>query len=167
MKSVFLTAPGKLTLQDTPAPRRHNPTEVLLRMRAVGICGSDIHYFKNGRIGDQIVQHPWIVGHECAATVAEVGPAVKTLRPGDAVVIDPLVACGNCDQCVERAITLIESGKMKTHALRTHQFPLAEAQKAFEMVGNYREGAIKAVIRLDSGCVKTQESVTLSGVEGC
>src|SRR5512145_2884139 len=100
MKAVFLTAPEKLTLRDIPEPRLHRPTEVLLRMKAVGICGSDIHYFKNGRIGDQIVQYPWIVGHECAATIAEVGTAVKTLRPGNAVVIDPLVACGECDQCV-------------------------------------------------------------------
>ncbi len=69
-------------------------------MQAVGICGSDIHYFKSGRIGDQIVQYPWITGHECAAIVAEVGTAVKTLKAGDAVVIDPLVACGKCDQCV-------------------------------------------------------------------
>lgn len=99
MKAVFLTAPRELTLQNIPAPQLDKPTDVMVRMQAVGICGSDIHYFKSGRIGDQIVQYPWIVGHECAATVAEVGTAVKTLRPGDAVVIDPLVACGSCDQC--------------------------------------------------------------------
>jgi L-iditol 2-dehydrogenase len=99
LKAVFLTAPGKLALQNIPAPRLEKPTEVLLRMQAIGICGSDIHYFKSGKIGDQIVQYPWIAGHECAAIVAEVGTAVKTLRPGDAVVIDPLVACGDCDQC--------------------------------------------------------------------
>jgi L-iditol 2-dehydrogenase len=100
LKAVFLITPGKLALQNIPAPRVEKPTDALLRMQAVGICGSDIHYFKSGRIGDQIVQYPWIVGHECAAIVAEVGTAVKTLKPGDAVVIDPLVACGNCDQCL-------------------------------------------------------------------
>jgi L-iditol 2-dehydrogenase len=100
MKAVFLTAPGKLTLQNIPAPRLDKPTEVLLRMQAAGICGSDNHYFKSGKIGDQIVQYPWIVGHECAALVEDAGTAVTTVKPGDVVVIDPLVACGNCDQCL-------------------------------------------------------------------
>jgi L-iditol 2-dehydrogenase len=100
LKAVFLTAPQKLTLQNVPAPHLDKPNNVLLRMQAVGVCGSDIHYFKSGRIGDQIVQYPWIIGHECVAIVEKVGPAVTTIKPGDVVVIDPLVACGNCDQCL-------------------------------------------------------------------
>jgi L-iditol 2-dehydrogenase len=100
MKAVFLSAPGKLTLQNIPQPRVDQPTDVLLKMQAVGICGSDIHYFKSGKIGDQIVQYPWIVGHECAAIVEDAGTAVTTIKPGDLVVIDPLVACGKCDQCL-------------------------------------------------------------------
>lgn len=70
-----------------------------MKIQAVGICGSDIHYFKAGKIGDQIVQYPWIVGHEGAAVVEEVGSAVTRVKPGDIVAIDPLVACGTCDQC--------------------------------------------------------------------
>lgn len=100
MKAVFLTAPGKVVLQNIPAPRLEQPTDVLLKMQVVGICGSDIHYFKSGKIGDQIVQYPWIVGHECAAVVEEIGTAVTNLKPGDLVAVDPLVACGKCDQCL-------------------------------------------------------------------
>lgn len=100
MKAVFLTAPGTLTLQNIPEPHIDQPTDVRLRMQAVGICGSDIHYFKSGKIGDQIVQYPWIVGHECAAVVEEIGTAVTTLKPGDLVAVDPLVACDKCDQCL-------------------------------------------------------------------
>jgi len=99
MKAVFLTAPGKFVLQNIPAPSLDKPTDVLLKIQAVGVCGSDIHYFKSGKIGDQIVQYPWIVGHECAAIVEAVGSAVTAVKPGDLVAIDPLVACGVCDQC--------------------------------------------------------------------
>jgi len=99
MKAVYLTAPEKLILQNTPAPRLETPQDVLLRVRAVGVCGSDIHYFKSGKIGDQIIEYPWIVGHEAAAVVEEVGAAVTGVRRGDLVSIDPLIACGDCDQC--------------------------------------------------------------------
>jgi L-iditol 2-dehydrogenase len=100
MKAVFLTAPGKLALQNIPAPRLDKPTDVLLKIQAVGVCGSDIHYFKSGKIGDQIVNYPFIIGHECAAIVEQVGTAVTRIKPGDLVAVDPLVACGVCDQCL-------------------------------------------------------------------
>jgi L-iditol 2-dehydrogenase len=66
----------------------------------VGVCGSDVHYYETGRIGSQIIEFPYIVGHECAATVADVGPAVKNVKVADRVVIDPAVACYKCDQCL-------------------------------------------------------------------
>ncbi len=100
MKAVFLTAPGKLALQNISKPRLDKPTAVLLRVQAVGVCGSDIHYFKSGKIGDQIVNYPFIIGHECAAIVEEVGTSVTRIKPGDLVSVDPLVACGKCDQCL-------------------------------------------------------------------
>jgi L-iditol 2-dehydrogenase len=71
----------------------------LIRIAASGVCGSDIHYYTSGRIGDQIVQYPYIVGHECAGTVEEIGPGVSHVKPGDRVAIDPAVSCGECAQC--------------------------------------------------------------------
>ena len=56
-----------------PEPKIENPTDVLLAVEAVGVCGSDMHYYKDGRIGCQIVEYPWIVGHECSGRVLEVG----------------------------------------------------------------------------------------------
>jgi L-iditol 2-dehydrogenase len=82
-----------------PDPKIEKDTEVLLRIERVGVCGSDVHYFKTGRIGSQIVEYPFIVGHECAATVAAVGKAVRHLRVGEQVVVEPAVPCHNCDQC--------------------------------------------------------------------
>jgi L-iditol 2-dehydrogenase len=65
----------------------------------VGVCGSDVHYYETGRIGEQVVEYPFIVGHECAATVEAVGNAVAKVKPGDTVVVEPAVSCHNCAQC--------------------------------------------------------------------
>jgi L-iditol 2-dehydrogenase len=65
-----------------------------------GVCGSDIHYYTEGRIGAQAVKFPEIIGHECSGTVVAVGSAVRDMRAGQRVAIDPLLACGECDQCL-------------------------------------------------------------------
>ena len=82
-----------------PDPKIEKATDVLLRIERVGVCGSDVHYFETGRIGSQIVKYPFIVGHECAATVAAVGKDVRRVRVGEQVVVEPAVPCHNCDQC--------------------------------------------------------------------
>ncbi|XP_011704210.1 PREDICTED: sorbitol dehydrogenase-like [Wasmannia auropunctata] len=75
--------------------------EVLLEMGCVGICGSDVHYLVNGRIGDFIVKKPMIVGHESSGTVAKLGKNVKNLKVGDRVAIEPGVPCRMCTDCKE------------------------------------------------------------------
>jgi L-iditol 2-dehydrogenase len=99
MKAAFLTGIRKVEVRETPEPGLAHPRGVLVRVEAVGVCGSDVHYFTGGRIGSQAVQFPWIVGHECAGTVVEVGAGVTNLAPGQRVAIDPLAPCGSCDQC--------------------------------------------------------------------
>ncbi|HAU39022.1 MAG TPA: hypothetical protein DCX07_15080 [Phycisphaerales bacterium] len=99
MKAAVLTATRTMEIRDVPAPKLEHAEDVLLRVETVGVCGSDMHYYRDGRIGAQVVEFPWIVGHECAATVLKVGQAVKTLRPGDRVAVDPLLWCTTCDQC--------------------------------------------------------------------
>ena len=88
-----------MELRQAPAPRLSGPHDVLLRVDTLGVCGSDIHYYTQGKIGPQVVPFPHILGHELAATVVEVGAEVKNLHPGQRVAVDPLVACGECDQC--------------------------------------------------------------------
>jgi L-iditol 2-dehydrogenase len=73
---------------------------MLLRVATVGVCGSDLHYYRTGRIGDQIVDFPWMLGHECSAVVEQVGRDVEGFGPGDRVAVDPLVWCNRCDQCL-------------------------------------------------------------------
>jgi L-iditol 2-dehydrogenase len=100
MRAVYLTEPGQFNTVDITLPEITRPNEVLLHIRAVGVCGSDLHYYRCGRIGDQIVEYPWIIGHECVALVTEVGESVSRVQKGDIVTVDPLVVCGRCDQCM-------------------------------------------------------------------
>jgi L-iditol 2-dehydrogenase len=65
----------------------------------VGICGSDMHYYDSGGIGSESVEYPFVIGHECAATVAEVGPEVTEVKVGDRVAVEPGIICHDCDQC--------------------------------------------------------------------
>jgi L-iditol 2-dehydrogenase len=99
MKAALLTGIRGLRIGEIPRPRVQRDTDVLLRVREVGLCGSDVHYYTTGRIGSQVVQYPFPVGHETAATVEEVGAAVRRVRPGDRVAIEPAMSCGQCDQC--------------------------------------------------------------------
>ncbi len=100
MKATVLTGLGRLEIREVPGPSLKNDTDVLIRVGAVGLCGSDIHYYAEGRIGGQIVEYPFIVGHECAGTIKQVGPSVRRLKSGDRVAIDPAIVCGICDQCL-------------------------------------------------------------------
>jgi len=88
-----------MELRDVPRPEVRRDTDVLVKMGAVGVCGSDVHYYETGRIGSQVVQYPFTVGHECAGVVAEVGKGVKRLKAGDRVAIEPAMSCHECDQC--------------------------------------------------------------------
>lgn len=100
MKVAYLTALRTVEIREEPTPQLQRDHDVLIRVATVGVCGSDMHYYRTGRIGDQVVQYPWIVGHECAGTVEAVGPAATGVAVGDRVAVDPLIACGRCDQCL-------------------------------------------------------------------
>jgi L-iditol 2-dehydrogenase len=99
MKTMMLTAKRRMKLREVPTPRVRAAHDVLIKVNAVGVCGSDVHYYLDGRIGCQVVEYPFTVGHEFSGTVQEVGKAVKHLKPGARVAIDPAMTCGKCDQC--------------------------------------------------------------------
>ncbi len=99
MQAIYLSAPSQFEIRQDPEPERPGPGEVALRMRAVGVCGSDIHYFKDGKIGAQVLSDPWILGHECVAEVEALGRGVSGLQPGQRVAVEPLIHCGDCAQC--------------------------------------------------------------------
>lgn len=100
MKTLVLTGIREIEMIDKPIPVLQNATDVLIRIKTVGVCGSDIHYFSAGKIGTQVVQFPFAVGHECSGVVVETGSSVTRVKPGDLVAVDPSVHCGTCDQCL-------------------------------------------------------------------
>jgi L-iditol 2-dehydrogenase len=99
MKALALTGLKQLEFVDVPQPKIINDNDVLLKIAAVGVCGSDVHYYESGRVGSQVVTYPYRIGHECSATVAQVGKAVKKVKVGDKIVVEPAVSCHKCDQC--------------------------------------------------------------------
>ena len=95
----MLTAPKRLEIQDSPIPE-HGENEVLIRVKACGICGSDVHGF-DGSSGRRIP--PLIMGHEAAGIIESCGSGVTGFAIGDRVTFDSTVYCGECDYCKKRA----------------------------------------------------------------
>ena len=98
MRAAVLQKPLSITLEERPVPTP-GPNEVLIQVMAVGICGSDLHYYEHGRIGRRIVKKPLIQGHECSGIVVAVGNQVTRCKVGDRVVLEPGVTCGKCEWC--------------------------------------------------------------------
>lgn len=99
MKAAILTAVRRFDIRDVPVPRIIHDTDVLIRIKAVGVCGSDIHYYSTGQIGAQVVEFPFTIGHETAGIVEQTGSRVTRVRPGQRIAVDPAISCGTCDQC--------------------------------------------------------------------
>ena len=87
-------------IKEIPVPKP-SEKEVLVKIEYCGICGSDVHYYEYGRVADYVVEGDFILGHEVAGTVVEVGSQVKSLKVGDRVALEPGIGCGKCEQCKE------------------------------------------------------------------
>jgi L-iditol 2-dehydrogenase len=89
---------GVVRFHSTPVPTV-DADQVLVEVAAVGVCGSDVHYFREGRIGDYVVETPMILGHEASGVIVAVGADVDATRIGQRVAIEPQRACRVCEQC--------------------------------------------------------------------
>lgn len=99
MKAAVLHRPFDVRVEERPVPAP-GEDEVLIRVMAVGVCGSDVHYYEHGKIGRYVVETPLLLGHECSGVVAAVGAkAARRFAPGDRVAVEPGVACGRCAEC--------------------------------------------------------------------
>lgn len=98
MKTLVLKKRHVLAFEDRSKPETPGPGQVLVKVAAVGICGSDVHYFEEGRIGDFVVRAPLVLGHETAGIVEAAGEGVR-LTAGDRVAMEPGVPCGACSSC--------------------------------------------------------------------
>ena len=98
MKVAVMTGIGKMGFEERDIPKPA-ADEVLVKLEYVGICGSDMHYYETGAIGDYVVEPPFVLGHEPGGTVVEVGADVKHLKVGDRVALEPGKTCGKCEFC--------------------------------------------------------------------
>ena len=107
MKTAVMTDIRKVRIEERekPVPKEG---EVLVKVEYVGICGSDLHYYESGRIGNFIVEPPFVLGHEAGGTVVEVGSGVSHLKVGDRVALEPGKTCGHCEHCKEGKYNLCE-----------------------------------------------------------
>jgi len=98
MRTAVMLGIGRMGFETRPIPDV-GEHEVLVKLEYVGICGSDLHYYEHGRIGDYIVEPPFVLGHEPSGTVVEVGKQVAHLKVGDRVTMEPGKTCGHCEFC--------------------------------------------------------------------
>ena len=109
MRAAFLESVGQFVIQDLPMPKIQRPDEVLIQVKTVGVCGSEVHAFSG--------THPYrnapvLLGHEMAGVVIETGEQVTDFKPGDRVIVDPQWSCGECEYCQRGDINLCPSKKV-------------------------------------------------------
>ena len=97
-QAAVLYAPHDVRLEERPMPHV-GPRDVMIEVKAVGVCGSDVHYYEHGRIGSYVVRQPLILGHESAGVIVAAGDAVSKSRIGERVAIEPGIPDGVCEQC--------------------------------------------------------------------
>jgi L-iditol 2-dehydrogenase len=95
---AVLYEPGDIRIEQRPVPTPAE-REVLVEVRTVGVCGSDVHYYEHGRIGSYVVERPLVLGHEVAGVVVERGARAQRHPVGQRVALEPGVPCGSCEEC--------------------------------------------------------------------
>ncbi len=96
--AAVLAGRGRIEMRPVPVPRPSG-AQVVVEVRSVGVCGSDVHYFEEGRIGSFVVSGPLVLGHEASGVVDAIGSDVRRVGVGDRVAIEPGIPCGHCEQC--------------------------------------------------------------------
>lgn len=98
MRAIRLHAPGDLRMHEEPIPEP-GPGEALVRIGSVGVCASDVHWWRDGRIGETVLSEPLVLGHEASGTVESLGTEVEGLSVGRQVIIEPAKPCMQCEYC--------------------------------------------------------------------
>lgn len=158
---------------EVPVPK---DDEILVKIEYVGICGSDVHYFERGRIGDYVVERDFILGHECAGIVVKTGKRITNLGIGDKVTLEPGKTCGQCEYCKAGKYNLcpnVEFLATPPYNGCLMDFITYPADLAFKIPENLstREGALIEPLAVgihaaNQGSVKLGETVVILGA-GC
>jgi len=99
--SFVLEKANHVKFEDRPIPKLESGDDCLIEVKYTGICGSDVHYWTHGSIGQFVVKAPMVLGHESAGIVSKIGDNVKGLKVGDKVALEPGVPCRRCPRCKE------------------------------------------------------------------
>jgi 2-desacetyl-2-hydroxyethyl bacteriochlorophyllide A dehydrogenase len=96
IKALCVQSPNNMVIEERPMPLIQSPTDVLMKIKAGGICGSDVHIYHGT---SSVATYPRVIGHEIVGEVVETGTAVTGFAPGNRVIMDPVISCGECYQC--------------------------------------------------------------------
>ena len=174
-KTFYMTDIEKLEVGEAPMPQV-GPDDVMIKIRSVGVCGSDLHYYRSGSIGDFKVEFPFVLGHEAAGVIEAVGENVKTLKRGDRVCMEPGVPCMKCEECLTGHYNLCKD--VKFWATPPYDGVLSEyvahpAAFTFKIPDNmsFTEGALVEPLAIglhacNQGGVKLGQTVVIMGA-GC
>ena len=174
-KTFYMTDLEKIEVGEAPMPVI-GPDDVMIKVQSVGVCGSDLHYYRSGSIGDFVVKPPFILGHEAAGVIEQVGENVKNLKPGDRVCMEPGIPCMKCEECLTGNYNLCKD--VKFWATPPYDGVLSEhishpAAFTFKIPDNmsFTEGALVEPLAIglhacNTGGVKLGQTVAIVGA-GC
>ena len=174
-KTFYMTGIEKIELGEAPMPKM-GPDDVLIKVQSVGVCGSDLHYYRSGAIGDFKVEFPFVLGHEAAGIVEDVGENVTTLKKGERVCMEPGVPCMKCEECLSGHYNLCKD--VRFWATPPYDGVLSEyvahpAAFTFKIPDNmsFTEGALVEPLAIglhacNMGGVKLGQTVAIMGA-GC
>ncbi len=164
-----LTGIRQMEMMEVPTPEIVNDDDVLIRMKVIGVCGSDVHYYEVGQIGSQVIEYPFTVGHEASGVVEAVGSAVTHVKPGDRIAIEPAMPCGECDQCAAgrpntcRTLRFLACPKQAEGCLS--EYIVMPEECCFKLAGNttFDEGAISEPLAI--GVYAVKQSIPMQGAK--
>ena len=171
-RAAYMTGINKMEIRNIEIPKLKEK-DVLIKLEYVGICGSDVHYLEHGKIGDFVVDGDFILGHECAGTVVEIGTGVENLKVGDRVALEPGQTCGQCEFCKSGRYNLCEAVEFLAtppyHGCLMNYIAFPE-NMAFKLPDNIttKEGALVEPLAVgihaaNQGNVKLGDSVIILG----
>lgn len=162
MKAIVIHAAKDLRIEDYAEPRedRLSATEVRVRIKAGGVCGSDLHYYNHGGFGTVRLREPMVLGHEVAGEVTELGAEVTGLAIGDLVAVSPSRPCGGCDYCNKGLPNHCENMRFYGSAM-----PFPHIQGAFreEIIVNASQCAVANGLSAGEAAMAEPLAVTLHG----
>jgi L-iditol 2-dehydrogenase len=164
MKAIVLTGPGRHELQEVAVPKP-GPYEVLSKVRAVAICGSDPEIFNGGLAGIWPPSYPFIAGHEWAGEVAALGEGVTNLKVGDRVAGEPHKGCGFCENCKSGRYTLCMNYGNPESGHRHYGFICGGAYAQYAVHSNQTLTKMPDQVTFAEGSLGDTAAVSLHGLE--